>query len=543
MKTACEEMIDTAGKLGPVVAIFNLAAVLNDKILENQTIETFEKTLRPKAESTRHLDEISRRKCGNLRQFVVFSSLASGRGNVGQCNYAMANSIAENIVEMRCRDGFPGKAIQWGPIADVGMLEKRHEMNKNLEIGGTVPQETASCLSVLDGLLLSNKPVVSSLVMAKKDTTAKETTNIMSDLLSILTIGSDKSLAVEKSLKTIGVDSLTIVEIQQLLEKDYSTTLSSNILRSMSIKEIIEKIEMKAPLSNQLDIFEDPEFIFDFGDENMSEEVLIKANNVEDESLPVAIIVPGVFGGSDIAYYDLARNIKFPTYIMQYHKYYKSTDFDELIEELKNHAVACIKGSKFILIGQSFGASVCLRIAAVLESLGKSGHFISIDGSPRNSYRNTNKQLFENNSENAHETMSLKIMIRNMFSAEVCKEMGAIVFAKNTFEQRANCLYELAKSKYPFSYNYLRCHLLEGLINRATMMQEFKTVNFPVLQRTKFTLLRSSESSKTINQEEDYGLSSFTSVRPFTNIVLDGSHVTIVANRETPQIINSVDYN
>jgi thioesterase domain-containing protein len=275
----------------------------------------------------------------------------------------------------------------------------------------------------------------------------------------------------------------------------------------------------------------------------MSEEVLIKANNVEDENLPIAIIAPGIFGGTDIVYFDLARHIKFPTYIMQYHKYYESTDFDDLIKKLKDHVVTCMKSQKFILIGQSFGASVCLRIAAVLENLGKSGHFISIDGSPKNSYRNTNKQLFENSSGNVYETLSLKIMIRNMFAAEVCKEMVAIVFAKSTFEERVACLHELAKSKYPFSHNYLRHHLLEGMINRATIMQEFNTENFSVLNSTKITLLRSSEASKTVNQEEDYGLSAFTSVRPFTNIVLEGSHVTVVANRETPQIINSVDYN
>jgi fatty acid synthase len=54
-----------------------------------------------------------------FRYFVIFSSVSCGRGNAGQTNYGMANSIMERICERRKRDGFPALAIQWGTIGDV----------------------------------------------------------------------------------------------------------------------------------------------------------------------------------------------------------------------------------------------------------------------------------------------------------------------------------------------------------------------------------------------------------------------------------------
>lgn len=58
-------------------------------------------------------DEFSRKLAPQLKYFVVFSSVSCGRGNAGQSNYGLANSVMERIVEKRHRDGLPAKAIQW----------------------------------------------------------------------------------------------------------------------------------------------------------------------------------------------------------------------------------------------------------------------------------------------------------------------------------------------------------------------------------------------------------------------------------------------
>jgi fatty acid synthase len=103
--------------------------VLHDAVLENQTEATFVTTAGPKAIATRQLDKLSRQMCPHLRHFVVFSSVACGRGNAGQSNYGMSNSIMERICETRVREGLPGLAVQWGTVGDVGLvadLQEKH---------------------------------------------------------------------------------------------------------------------------------------------------------------------------------------------------------------------------------------------------------------------------------------------------------------------------------------------------------------------------------------------------------------------------------
>ena len=63
----CEDLINEATELGPVDAIFNLAVVLKDALFENQTEETFETSLAPKARATLYLDRVTRKLCPKLR--------------------------------------------------------------------------------------------------------------------------------------------------------------------------------------------------------------------------------------------------------------------------------------------------------------------------------------------------------------------------------------------------------------------------------------------------------------------------------------------
>ena len=62
-----------------------------------------------KIEGTKNLDAATRELCSDtLEWFVVFSSIVSGRGNIGQACYGYANSVMERICEVRHNDGLPG---------------------------------------------------------------------------------------------------------------------------------------------------------------------------------------------------------------------------------------------------------------------------------------------------------------------------------------------------------------------------------------------------------------------------------------------------
>lgn len=107
--------------MASVGGIFNLAVVLRDALFENLQVVDFETVILPKVNGTRNLDVVSRKSCPSLDLFVVFSSIASSRGNASQSNYGLANSAIEKIIERRHTAGLPGLAIQWGVIGDVGL--------------------------------------------------------------------------------------------------------------------------------------------------------------------------------------------------------------------------------------------------------------------------------------------------------------------------------------------------------------------------------------------------------------------------------------
>ncbi len=99
------KLIDEANEKGPVGGVFNLALVLHDAFIENQTVESYKEVCEPKLEGLINLDKVTRENCPQLDYFVAFSSLTAGRGNAGQSNYGYANSGMERICEVRRAQG------------------------------------------------------------------------------------------------------------------------------------------------------------------------------------------------------------------------------------------------------------------------------------------------------------------------------------------------------------------------------------------------------------------------------------------------------
>lgn len=85
--TGAQQLIKEASSLGPVGGLFNLAMVLRDAMINDQTPTAFAECCAPKLLATEHLDSLTRKQCPDLEYFVVFSSTSCGRGNIGQTNY------------------------------------------------------------------------------------------------------------------------------------------------------------------------------------------------------------------------------------------------------------------------------------------------------------------------------------------------------------------------------------------------------------------------------------------------------------------------
>jgi len=240
-RAGCEQLVKEAQAAGPIGGIFNLAMVLRDAMLPQQTAETYQQCAAPKVTATQLLNELTINLKPALDYFVVFSSTSCGRGNVGQSNYGFANSVMERIVEQRRRAGQAGMAVQWGAVGDVGVVLETLGDNET-NIGGTLPQRIGSCLATLDRFLHCKYPVSSSIVPVEKASQGSSSSKkgLLESIANILGIKSTKGLNEKITLSELGLDSLMGVEVKQTLERDYDVILSLQEIRALSVAQLKE---------------------------------------------------------------------------------------------------------------------------------------------------------------------------------------------------------------------------------------------------------------------------------------------------------------
>jgi len=108
-----------AETLPPLRGVIHGAMVLQDGPLAQMTASQMESVLRPKIAGAWNLHRLTQDLA--LDFFVLYSSVSSMIGNVGQANYAAANSYLDALAEYRRAAGLPGTSICWGPIESVGV--------------------------------------------------------------------------------------------------------------------------------------------------------------------------------------------------------------------------------------------------------------------------------------------------------------------------------------------------------------------------------------------------------------------------------------
>ncbi|PRD28638.1 UNVERIFIED_CONTAM: Fatty acid synthase [Trichonephila clavipes] len=320
-------LLQKAASIKPVGGIFNLALVLRDAFMENQTIRNFEEVCAPKVTATVNLDALSRDLCPQLQWFVCFSSVSCGRGNAGQTNYGYANSVMERICEQRTQEGLPGLAIQWGPIGDVGILQDT--VGSDVVISGMISQSIRSCLSSLDKFLQQKHPVVLSCIphLPEKISSSKTSKcSILSVVGKIFGISDISSMNKELSLLELGIDSLIEVELKHLLERECDSILTASEIRKLTIKDL-------GILEGQLDIEDDAETrdskvavtydieevpLFSDAQDNswlIPKDTIVRLNSVK-RGMPLFIVHP--IEGTVAMLYSLAQLIAVPVFGIQY---------------------------------------------------------------------------------------------------------------------------------------------------------------------------------------------------------------------------------
>lgn len=73
----------------------------------------------------------------DLDFFVMFSSMASIVGNMGQSSYSACNAFQDALAHYRRHTlGLPALAINWGPISGAGVMERESGIAKLLTMAG-----------------------------------------------------------------------------------------------------------------------------------------------------------------------------------------------------------------------------------------------------------------------------------------------------------------------------------------------------------------------------------------------------------------------
>lgn len=388
--TASEEgaskLVDAAEALGPLGGVFHLAMILRDGLYDNQTLESFEAAIKPKADTFCYLDELTRKRCPTIDYFVAFSSVSCGIGNPGQTNYGFANSVMERVCEQRRKDNLHGFAIQWGAIGDVGYIIDNIRGN-DIVICGSLPQRIPSCLAALDRLLQEKHAVCSNLIKTDfKFDAACGKTSLIKTVAHILGLKDYENLDTALTLGELGMDSLMGVEVKQAIERDFDVVLSMQDIRKLTIGKIIEIGSGK---------------VKDKGDDQSAD----KANDSADAKLvPIqpVIYLNDIVNGDPILFlpqidasWDLLRplaaKLNRPAIGINWTKECKDL---KTIAEVAQHYISILDEnmpnleSNYDMVGYSFGGIIAMEMGIQLQKrkAGRTKKFrklILLDSSPK----------------------------------------------------------------------------------------------------------------------------------------------------------------
>ncbi|GBL99475.1 Fatty acid synthase [Araneus ventricosus] len=550
-------LLKMAAEFKPVAAIFNLALVLRDAFMENQTVENFKEVCASKVISTLNLDAASRELCPELDWFVCFSSISCGRGNAGQSNYGYANSVMERICEERSKEGLPGLAIQWGAIGDVGVIEDT--VGSDVVVGGTIPQRINSCLTVMDKFLQQNQPVVSSIVPYQQSETIGQKTSkpVLFNIGEIFGIEDISAINPEISLGELGMDSLIAVEVKQSLERDLDLVLTIPELRQLKVKDL-KKLEGARKETNTTITPESKtkptsdstsesnakaaekihgHFSSLSSKELIAAETIIQMNSLKT-GIPLFIVHP--IEGTVAMLNSLAQLINLPVYGIQCTPEAPSETIEQLAAWYWKHINTVNISNSIFLAGYSFGGSVafemCLQAERDPQHHAKVRNLIMLDGSPSlmSAYIRVHKKHFQNSSiveKEAEALCSYVLQFVDINTLEFKKELMSLP----SLADRVKISVERISATYKNLHSE-NLTLAFDLYYKKVLMS-FKYIPKEKLKK-EVTLIKASDSLEmTKNISETYDLEKVCDGK----IILytaEGTHTTFIQGKRAKDLLN-----
>ncbi|MBN2532033.1 MAG: SDR family NAD(P)-dependent oxidoreductase [Spirochaetales bacterium] len=141
-------------RFGKINGIIHCAGIINDSLLINKDPENIKQVIAPKVRGTIYLDMLTKEL--DLDLFVLFSSLSALAGNIGQSDYAYANSFMDHFAQLRenlrRNNQRYGKTIAIGwPYWREGGMKVHPENEKFLaSTTGMKPLDTQTGLTIFE---------------------------------------------------------------------------------------------------------------------------------------------------------------------------------------------------------------------------------------------------------------------------------------------------------------------------------------------------------------------------------------------------------
>ncbi|MFE4578301.1 SDR family NAD(P)-dependent oxidoreductase [Streptomyces chartreusis] len=156
-RTAVDALV--ASCLPVPTAVFHLAGVVDDGVVNGMTPDRLANVLAPKVDGAWHLHEATQGL--GLSAFVLYSSAAGVLGRPGQSNYSAANGFLDALARHRTAHGLPAQALAWGPWTtadDEGMAAR--VTPERLNEGGVLSITESEGVRLLDRAMRIPEPVL-----------------------------------------------------------------------------------------------------------------------------------------------------------------------------------------------------------------------------------------------------------------------------------------------------------------------------------------------------------------------------------------------
>ncbi|XP_016987664.1 fatty acid synthase [Drosophila rhopaloa] len=549
----CQRMLEVSNKLALVGGIFNLAAVLHDGLIEDQSAKNFEKVTAPKLLATQHLDRISRDICPALEYFVCFSSVSCGRGNLGQTNYGLANSTMERICEQRQEYGYPGTAIQWGAIGDTGLIIE-HMGNNETVVGGTMPQRMTSCLETMDLFLQQPHPVMASMVVAEKRKAEQANRmSLIATIANIMGLRDVKSVSDKTTLFDLGMDSLMSTEIKQTLERHFDLVLSAQEIRQLTFSALrqIDAQEPRESVSSKSAATASPtastvkevarvevqpqsdETRKVFAKEVLPQEVMVRLQSkalVASEDPAVFFLAP--IEGFTIAVEALAASLTCPAYGLQCTEQVPLESIEACAAYYLRQIQKLQPLGPYHIVGYSYGCLLAHAIGVALEQRRFGVKVIMLDGAPTMASGYVQEAKKQTDDLNRQQSMTLAYF--GALLADV--DYNQLLQLLDGVQTWASKLDKLADTLAGHT------NQTKEVIKKAACMFKQKLLLSESYKGAKqlqsdVVLIKSAEHNAIMAQ--DYGLKEICSAQIDMHVV-KGTHRTFLKEPHTLQIIERV---